>query len=620
MNDGVGAPQPLGGRAKMKRVLASRIAGLKLGGIVAILLIPMLTLSYFMICALQDDIKLATRERASTSLVRLLVPVTVQASFGHQNQQAVARLRERGPALAASLGLGSKLKSVLEATAGNAIGRHATLGLLQDLMQANQFTSGIVNDQALESYYLGAAMSHHIRDALRDFTDIMALQNDALADGRLSRDEAAAIFIAFGSWREALERTADSIDQAVAAAGRPKAYEPALAALAKLDRHAEDLRAQLVNRLDQDMTAPAPDPADIADRGQHVGSDIEALWMFTVNRMEAKVSQRLQALTYQLYALIALAVAACCIGVGGAAMMFRSTLRRLDEVEHARQEAEAARTEAEAAAAALKTVNDDASRLNGELHRNISLLRETQDEVLRKGKMAQLGQLTATVAHELRNPLGAVRTSVFLLERKLKGKGMSVEAQLERINNGVTRCDTIISQLLDYARNKTLSLEDVVVDDWLAKLVEEEAQKLPAAVAIECTLGLGGLKASIDPSRLSRVVINLLANASEALVGKGEDASKFAARKPQITVATQQTARGIELSVSDNGPGISPENIDKIFEPLFTTKNFGTGLGLPAVMKILEQHGGDLEVHSDLGQGATFTAWWPIAAEKEEAA
>ncbi len=91
--------------------------------------------------------------------------------------------------------------------------------------------------------------------------------------------------------------------------------------------------------------------------------------------------------------------------------------------------------------------------------------------------MEQLGQLTATVAHELRNPLGAVRTSAFLLERKLKDKGLGIEAQLERINNGIVRCDNIITQLLDFSRTKQLQCQPGDLDDWLTGIVEEEAQK-----------------------------------------------------------------------------------------------------------------------------------------------
>ncbi len=268
----------------------------------------------------------------------------------------------------------------------------------------------------------------------------------------------------------------------------------------------------------------------------------------------------------------------------------------------------------------LQTVNDHVTRLNSELSDSIKKLKATQEEMLKAGRMAQLGQLTATVAHELRNPLAAVRTSAFVLDRKIKGKGMGVEQQLQRIDNGVVRCDNIISQLLDFARTRPVQRKLLDLDNWLAKVIEEEATKLPAVVNIECTLGLGGLVTAIDPERMSRSLINLISNASEALVGRGDDLSGAADFIPKITIKSVRTGRGIEISVIDNGPGISAEHLLRIKEPLFTTKSFGTGLGLPAVEKILEQHGGGLEIASKLGEGACFTAWFPIIETVEEAA
>ena len=268
----------------------------------------------------------------------------------------------------------------------------------------------------------------------------------------------------------------------------------------------------------------------------------------------------------------------------------------------------------------LKRVNDEISRLNTELADNMRKLKDAQDEILHRGRMAQLGHLTATVAHEIRNPLGAVRTASFLLERKLKDKGLGVEQQLQRISNGITRCDNIISQLLDFSRSKALVLEPVEIDTWLAKIIGEEAEKLPGAVTIECEFGLDGVMVQIDPARMSRVIVNLLSNASEALVGKGDDPSKFANDTPRITVMTRQGKRGLEIAVTDNGPGISEEVRARILEPLFTTKSFGTGLGLPAVEKILQDHQGGLVIESGPGQGATFIAWFPAGEARDATA
>jgi PAS domain S-box-containing protein len=268
----------------------------------------------------------------------------------------------------------------------------------------------------------------------------------------------------------------------------------------------------------------------------------------------------------------------------------------------------------------LKKVNDEISRLNAELAENVRKLKEAQDEIVRRGRMAQLGQLIATVAHEIRNPLGAVRTAAFLVERKAKDKGLGVEPQLARIANGITRCDNIISQLLDFSRTRALQAEPVALDDWLARIVSEEAEKLPSAVTIDCDFGTGTQAVELDASRLSRVIVNLLANASEAMVGKGDDPSKFATASPRISISTRLTARGAEIAVADNGPGMSDEVRARVLEPLFTTKSFGTGLGLPAVDKILQDHHGGLEIVTAPGAGTCMIAWLPLTQPARQAA
>jgi signal transduction histidine kinase len=104
------------------------------------------------------------------------------------------------------------------------------------------------------------------------------------------------------------------------------------------------------------------------------------------------------------------------------------------------------------------------------------------------------------------------------------------------------------------------------------------------------------------------------------MVGMGDDPHKFKTQSPKIRVNTRKSDRGIEIDVTDNGPGIAEEQIPKILEPLFTTKSFGTGLGLPAAIQVLEQHRGGLQVRGGLGTGATFTAWIPLAPQQTQAA
>lgn len=604
----------------MTEKLASRIAGLKLGGIVAILMIPMLVLSFLMVTNLHQDIAFAEREKLGANMVELLSPVMLKAAVNQYDEDAFERLRGDGAALAEKLKIMPQMTTAIADAITYTSDRRYTVGNLQEVLRANQTASNIILDPFAETYFLGAISTQHMPDAIADYTRLVTLESRIVRDGVVTFDELGMLIKAVGSWQESLDRAMEGVQQAAEASGDTAAFATQIDLMKELDAHASEAAKRLMTALSAARGGAPAHSSVFADSGQHVVDDMRDVWAFSVNRFDAGVSQRIENMRFKLNSLLATALAACLIGVGGAAIMFLSTLRRLDDVKLARDEADAARQEAELAAAELQKVNEDVILLNADLSRNIKLLRETQDENLKKGKMAQLGHLTATVAHELRNPLGAVRTSLFLLERKLKGKELGVEPQLERINNGVTRCDNIISQLLDFARTKALNTEQIVFDDWLVSLVEEEAQKLPAVVGIECSLGLAGVKTSIDPGRMNRVIINLLTNASEALVGKGEDPSKFASKTPQITVSSRQSQRGIEVSVKDNGPGIPPDIKDRIFEPLFTTKNFGTGLGLAAVLKVLEQHGGGLEVRSEPGHGATFIAWWPHATDTKEAA
>jgi signal transduction histidine kinase len=315
--------------------------------------------------------------------------------------------------------------------------------------------------------------------------------------------------------------------------------------------------------------------------------------------------------SYEFYIGVLMALVICTVAFYGQ-FMGRLLKRKFVELEKTHSELAASHEQAITFSKEIQNVNDEMGALNRQLSENITKLREAQDEALRKGKMAQLGNLTATVAHELRNPLSTVRTSTYLLARRIKDKGLGVEPQLQRINNGVIRCDNIITQLLDFSRSKAVSAEPTVFDVWLEKLIQSEAQKLPELVSIECYFGLGDKLVDLEPGRFERAIINLLSNASEALVGKGDDPKARFTETPVITVRTRLTARGAEISVADNGPGISDDNLTKIREPLFTTKNFGTGLGISAVEQILEQHGGGLDIDSVEGKGATFTLWMPI--------
>ena len=156
---------------------------------------------------------------------------------------------------------------------------------------------------------------------------------------------------------------------------------------------------------------------------------------------------------YEFYIGVLMALVICAVAFYGQ-FMGRLLKRKFVELEKTNNELAASHEQALLFSQEIQNVNSEMGTLNRQLNENITKLREAQDEALRKGKMAQLGNLTATVAHELRNPLSTVRTSTYLLARKIKDKGLGVEPQLQRINNGVIRCDNIITQLLDFSRTK----------------------------------------------------------------------------------------------------------------------------------------------------------------------
>src|SRR6185437_5016933 len=237
----------------------------------------------------------------------------------------------------------------------------------------------------------------------------------------------------------------------------------------------------------------------------------------------------------------------------------------------------------------------------------------TEAELLKKERLSVLGQLTATVAHELRNPLSAIRNTLFSVKEMASGAGLKLDRPISRMERSIERCNRIIADLLEYARQRELRRASVDFDTWLKEVLAE--QQVPAAIALVEDFGASGRTVAIDGDRIRRVVINLIDNAAQAL---GEMPPDDGERR--ITVHTAADNGTVELKVEHTGPGIAPENRAKIFEPLFSTKSFGTGLGLATVKQIVGQHGGTIDVDSTVGQGTCFTIRLPRAEEAKVAA
>ncbi|MEE8456073.1 MAG: ATP-binding protein, partial [Limibaculum sp.] len=239
-----------------------------------------------------------------------------------------------------------------------------------------------------------------------------------------------------------------------------------------------------------------------------------------------------------------------------------------------------------------------------------------ESELLRRERLATLGQLTATVSHELRNPLGVVRTSVFILRDSLKDVAPRVGRSLERIERSVVRCDRIIDELLDFTRIAELEPVPTPIGDWLAGVLDEQA--LPEGIVLRRDFELPGTTIAFDRDRLRRAVINVFENACQAMLGEGKPGP--AADEHVLRVCTQARAGRVEVAFEDQGPGIPTEVYGRIFEPLFSTKGFGVGLGLSVVKQIMEQHGGGIEVETEIGRGTTVRLWLDPGADMKGAA
>jgi PAS domain S-box-containing protein len=232
-------------------------------------------------------------------------------------------------------------------------------------------------------------------------------------------------------------------------------------------------------------------------------------------------------------------------------------------------------------------VNELNERLERRVEERTSELRAAQEELVRKERLAALGQLTGTVSHELRNPLGALRAAVATIKKLTAGEQPMVTSTVAIIDRSITRCDNIIADLLDYSRGDCAALAPTALDSWLGEVLDE--YPLPPWLEMSREIETGA-RAMVDRERLRRVLINLMDNACQAMAGAAD--REPAPGDHRLRVTARRAGEAVEISVADTGPGIAPEDREKVFEPLYSTKAFGVGLGLSIVKQIVGQHGG----------------------------
>lgn len=245
-------------------------------------------------------------------------------------------------------------------------------------------------------------------------------------------------------------------------------------------------------------------------------------------------------------------------------------------------------------------------KLEKDVERRTHALRQAQEQLIQQEKLAVTGRLAGSVGHELRNPLGVITNAIYFLKLVLTEAGEKVREYLDLIENESQHANGIINNLLDFSHPTTPDRKPVSVRE-LADIV---LSRYPAPQGAHVTLDLPAdlPPVHVDERQAARALGNLALNAWQAMREGGELEIKARA-------APGEGQGFIAMALTDNGGGVSPENMRRLFEPLFTTKPMGIGLGLAASKTLVEANGGRIQAHSQEGVGSTFTLFLPVREE-----
>jgi len=271
-------------------------------------------------------------------------------------------------------------------------------------------------------------------------------------------------------------------------------------------------------------------------------------------------------------------------------------------------------------------LEDETGHVTGVLgvFRDLSTVRELEQRLRRADRLAAVGRMAATVAHEIKNPLVALKTFISLLPRRVNDPAFMarfhdiVPQELDRVN-------ATMEELLELSRPPRITLQPVHLHDIIARCMafhEQQATELGITILQKLAADLPRVR--VDPHYLLRALENLTVNALQAMEQGGVltiRTGTWAAREYPLArtadsaedaISSGGTQRLVFLAVADTGIGMTPEQLDSLFTPFFTTKEKGTGLGLALTHKIIEEHQGHLRVESQLGVGSTFTILLPV--------
>ena len=255
-----------------------------------------------------------------------------------------------------------------------------------------------------------------------------------------------------------------------------------------------------------------------------------------------------------------------------------------------------------------KQAEAEVCRLNEELQQKVVELISTQEELVRKEKLAILGELAGAVGNELRNPLGVMNNAIYFLKTVMPGADDTVKEYLGIIRDEIDNSLRIITDLLDFSHTKGPQISPIDVN----AMVDQSLDKCGIPGNIKTFTDIPDTLPFIEVDMFQgiQVLENIITNAVQAMPEGGELYIKVV----QVSGGRDQESGAgfVEISIEDTGTGISPENMEKLFQPLFTTKARGIGLGLVVCKKLVEAIGGGIRVESHPGKGTTFIILLPI--------
>ena len=248
---------------------------------------------------------------------------------------------------------------------------------------------------------------------------------------------------------------------------------------------------------------------------------------------------------------------------------------------------------------------DEISTLANTFNFMVKKLKEFQEQLILREKLAAIGQMASVVGHEIRNPLGVISNAIYYIKTKLEmSSGRQPDPKIQKhigiVEKEIVASNKIVNDLLGFSRTRPPMAQPLDLN----KIVEDSLSvtTIPELVKVEIDLSLEIPPALVNPDEIRQVFVNLINNAWQAMPEGGT-----------LKIRTYIEEEMAQVEVTDTGCGISPENMKKLFTPFFSTKTKGTGLGLAAVQRIVERHKGKIKVRSQVGQGTTFIISLPLA-------